>query len=167
MTKTESTHQFQIEHTFDAPRDVVFKVWTQPEHLKNWSGPKGFLIEYKKADVKPEGIAHYVMTTPEGAQMWGMAIYKEIRFPHRIVYLQHFSDKNQGVTRHPLSSTWPMEMLTTVLFAEEDDGTKITLTWQPVNANDIEIETFENSKDGMKQGWGGTFENLEKYLKTL
>jgi uncharacterized protein YndB with AHSA1/START domain len=160
--------KFIIEREFNAPRDVVFKVWTQPEHLAKWMAPKGFQSEYKKADVKPGGMYHYVMTSPDGAQMWGKVVYKELKFPNRIVYLQYFSDEAGGVTRHPMSSTWPLEMLTTIVFEEPSKGkTKIVLTWEPQDANAVELETFEAAKSGMTQGWGGTFELLENYLKEI
>ncbi len=160
--------KFEITRIFDAPRDLLFKVWTQPEHLTKWSGPKGFSIKYEKSDIRPEGIAHYVMTMPDGGEMWGKVIYKELKFPTRIVYLQYFSDADEGVARHPISPTWPLEMLTTVIFEDEGKNkTKITLTWEPQDASREEIETFNNAKGGMSQGWGGSFENLDNYLKEV
>lgn len=159
---------FKLERTFAAPRDVVFKVWTQPEHLGKWMAPKGFQSEYKKADVRAGGMYHYVMTSPDGGQMWGKVVYKELKFPSRLVYLQYFSDEAGGVTRHPMSATWPLEMLTTILFEEvHKTKTKIILTWEPQDASQEELETFENAKAGMSQGWGGTFELLESYLAEL
>lgn len=165
----KNNNTFVIERTFIAPRDLVFKVWTQPEHLSKWMAPKGFQSEYKKADLKPGGMYHYVMTGPDNGQMWGKVVYKELKFPSKLVYLQYFSDESGGVTRHPMSATWPLEMLTTILFEELDGGkkTKIILTWEPQGASKEELETFENAKSGMSQGWGETFELLEDYLAKL
>ena len=69
--------------------------------------------------------------------------------------------------RHPMSPTWPPQMLTTVQFEEVGKKTKIILTWKPVDASDVEMNTFIAAKPGMSQGWGGTFENLEAFLEEV
>jgi uncharacterized protein YndB with AHSA1/START domain len=76
-----------------------------------------------------------------------------------------FSDESGGLTRHPLSPTWPLELLTTVTFEDAPGGkTNLTLRWSPLNATDEENKTFAAARDGMTQGWTGTFERLATYL---
>lgn len=76
-----------------------------------------------------------------------------------------FSNEAGGTTRHPLSATWPLELLTSVTFEEQPGGkTKVTLVWSPLNATDEERQTFDAAHDSMRGGWGGTFERLETYL---
>ncbi len=157
---------FVITRTFNAPRDLVFDVWTTPDHLKNWLAPGGMTIQYKKADIRPGGISHYYMETP-GGKMWGKVSYKEIEKPNRLVYVQSFSDENGGVAAHPLAPTFPREMLTTVLFKAVGDKTEITLTWSPINPSAEESATFEHAKGGMAQGWGGSFDQLDTYIAKL
>jgi uncharacterized protein YndB with AHSA1/START domain len=161
-----TSSEFVITRVFNAPRDLVFDVWTNPEHLKNWLAPGGMKIHYKTCDIRPGGMAHYSMDGP-GPKIWGKAVYEEIKKPTRLVYIQCFSDENGGVGTHPMAPTFPRQMRTTVLFEAEGNKTKITLTWVAVDATDEEIQTFETAKPGMSQGWGGSFAQLDAYLNQL
>jgi uncharacterized protein YndB with AHSA1/START domain len=96
--------------------------------------------------------------------MWGKFVYREIVPPQRMVLVNSFSDEAGGITRHPLSPTWPQEMLSTFLFEEENGKTRLTVKWSPLNANAEEIATFAGAHDGMRQGWGGTMDQLDAYL---
>jgi uncharacterized protein YndB with AHSA1/START domain len=96
--------------------------------------------------------------------MWGKFVYREIAAPGRIVLVNSFSDEDGGLTRHPFAPTWPLEMLSTATFIEQEGKTKLTVEWSPLNPTDEERKTFEGSHDGMKQGWTGTFEQLEAFL---
>jgi uncharacterized protein YndB with AHSA1/START domain len=155
---------FVIARTFDAPRDLVWKAWTERDHLMKWFGPKGCTISTAKLDFRPGGMFHYAMKMPDGKEMWGKFVYREIVPPEKIVLVNSFSDAQGGITRHPMSATWPREMLSTSLFTEHDRKTTITLTWIPLNATAEEWATFNAAHGGMQQGWTGTFEQLEEYL---
>ncbi len=73
--------------------------------------------------------------------MWAKFVYREIAAPERLVWVHSFSDEAGGLTRHPMSPTWPLEMLTTVTFEEAGPGkTKVTLRWSPLNATAEEQE---------------------------
>ena len=155
---------FVISRTFDAPRKKVWQAWTERERLMQWFGPKGFTMPVAKMDFRPGGTCHSCLRSPEGHEMWGKFIYREIVAPERLVYVQHFSDREGGITRHPLSPTWPLQMLTTVTFAEQNAKTLLTVHWLPLNPTDEERKTFDSAHEGMKHGWGGTFEQLAEYL---
>ncbi len=158
---------FVISRTFDAPRDLVWKAFTDPEHMKQWWGPKGFTVIQSKMDLRPGGTYHYGMRAPDGSAMWGKFVYREITAPERMVFINSFSDEAGGITRHPMAPTWPLEMLSTFTFEEVSGGkTKLTIRWSPHNATEEERKTFDAGRDGMQQGWGGTLEQLEKYLAT-
>jgi uncharacterized protein YndB with AHSA1/START domain len=97
--------------------------------------------------------------------MWAKLVYREIVAPQRLAWVHSFSDAAGGLTRHPLSSTWPLEMLTTVTFESEPGGrTTVTLRWSPLNATAQEQATFDAAHDGMRGGWSGTFDRLAAYL---
>jgi len=106
------------------------------------------------------------MTGPEGVKMYGRAEYLAIEKPDSIVYTQQFCDEEEKVSRHPMAPTWPETMLTTVtLMEEEPDRTRVTVTWEPHGTiTSEELETFITSKDGMTQGWTGSFDKLDAYL---
>jgi len=159
-----TVEDFVISRAFDAPRELVWKAFTDPEHMKNWWGPKGFTMRFSRMDFRPGGSYHYCMRSPDGHDMWGKFVYREIVAPERIVFINSFSDENGGVTRHPMAPTWPLEMLSTFTFAEQNGKTTLTIRWSPINATEEELKTFDAGRTGMNQGWSGTFEQLENYL---
>jgi len=156
--------EFVITREIGAPRERVWKAWTEAERLKQWWGPKGFVVTHCKVDLRPGGIMHYCLRMPDGNEMWGKFVYREILKPEKLVWVNSFSDEKGGVTRHPMSPGWPLEMLTTVSFDEAKGGTRVTVRWLPLDATDAERRTFEEGRASMKQGWTGTFEQFEQYL---
>ncbi|HSY73884.1 MAG TPA: SRPBCC family protein [Dongiaceae bacterium] len=155
---------FVISREFTAPRELVWKAWTERERLMEWFGPKGFTMSAAKLDFRPGGIFHYAMHAPDGKEMWGKFVYREIVAPEKIVLVNSFSDEKGGLTRHPMSPTWPLQMLTETTFAEDKGKTLITIKWLPLDATDEERKTFNDARAGMTQGWTGTFEQLDDYL---
>jgi uncharacterized protein YndB with AHSA1/START domain len=105
------------------------------------------------------------MRAPDGQVMWAKFIYREIVAPELLVWVHSFSDEAGGVTRHPMSPTWPLKLLTTVTLEENPGGkTKLTLRRSPLEATEAERKTFDGAHDSMRGGWGGTFERLNAYL---
>jgi uncharacterized protein YndB with AHSA1/START domain len=157
---------FRLSRTFDAPRELMFRVWTEPEHLMRWWGPKGFEMKQIKMDLRPGGMYLYRMGAPDGSDMWGKFIFREIVEPEKLVFSTSFSDANGGTTRHPWSPTWPLVILSEIRFEPLGDKTEIFLTWQAIDANDVEVNTFNSGFTSMKQGWSGAMDQLESYLAT-
>ena len=165
---TEQTAQkskdFVMSRVFDAPRDLLWKCFTDPERMKQWWGPKGVKVVAAKMDLRVGGTYLYGMETPDGKTMWGKFVYREIAAPEKIVLVSFFSDEAGGVARHPVSATWPLETLSRFMLTEENGRTTATIEWIPLNATDEEIATFNGAHEGMKQGWTGTFDQLAAYL---
>ncbi len=155
---------FVITREFSAPRELVWKAWTEREHLIKWFGPRGCTISTAQLDFRPGGTFLYAMRGPDGKEMWGKFTYREIVAPQKLVLVNCFSDADGGTTRHPFSATWPLEMLTTTTLAERGDKTLLTIEWVPLNATDEELKTFDAMRDSMTQGWTGTFQQLDEYL---
>ena len=162
---SKMSDEFVISRTFDAPRDLMWKAWTESDRLAKWFGPKGVTIFHSKNDLRPGGVYHYGMRTADGNAMWGKWIYREVVKPERLVFVVSFSDEKGGITRHPLAADWPLEMLSTVTFEERQGKTTVTVRWSALNATEAERKAFAARRDGMKQGWTGTFDQLEAYLK--
>jgi uncharacterized protein YndB with AHSA1/START domain len=161
---TPATKPFVISRTFDVPRERMWKAWTKREELMQWFGPKGFTMTTAKLDFRPGGTFHYCLRSPDGKEMWGKFVYREIAAPERIVLVNSFSDEAGGITRHPMSPTWPREMLSTFTLAEQGRKTAVNIEWIPLNPTDEERKTFDGAHDGMKQGWTGTMDQLAEYL---
>jgi uncharacterized protein YndB with AHSA1/START domain len=155
--------EFVISRVLDAPRELVFKTWTDSKHME-WWGPKGATIHHAKLDLRPGGTFHYCMKTPEGHEMWGKWVIREIADPARLVFVNSFSDAAGGITRHPMSPNWPIETLSTITFAPEDGKTCLTVRWVPLNPTEAERKTFNENHESMKNGWTGTLDRLEGYL---
>ena len=155
---------FTTSRTFGAPRAVVFRAWTETEHLTRWFGPVGFTTEASTNDPRPGGVFHYRMRAPNGAEMWGKWVYREVAPPERLVFVSSFSDAAGGTARAPFSPDWPLEVLSTVTFAEQDGETTVTLRAVPIHATEAERNAFLAMHGSMRQGWGGTLDQLAAYL---
>ena len=158
------TAEFTIARVFDAPRELVWNAFTEPDRMQHWWGPKGFTVVASKMDLRPGGTYHYGMRGPDGSTMWGKFVYREIVAPERIVVVSSFSDEAGGTTRHPLSPNWPLKMLSTFLFTETGGRTTLTVKWSPLDADETERATFAQAMTGMQQGWTGTLDRLTEYL---
>jgi uncharacterized protein YndB with AHSA1/START domain len=165
MLAQTKTADFVIERIFDAPRGLVWKCFAEPERMKEWFGPKGSVIVSATMDFRVGGTYLGAMRGPDGRVMWAKFVYREIAASERLVWVHSFSDEAGCLTRHPLSPTWPLELLTIVTLKDAPGRkTKITLRWSPLNATAEEIKTFDAARDGMTQGWSGSFERLVAYL---
>lgn len=169
--KTEATdNDFVISRTFAAPRDLVWKAWTEPERLAAWWGPRGCTIQVKQLDLRAGGHFHYAMVFSEGNQMWGRFVFREIVPPERLVFINSFSDPEGGITRAPfpqLRDTWPLEVLTSLTFTDEGDKTGMTLRAHPINATDAERAAFAGMLASMQMGYGASFDALDKLLGAM
>jgi len=159
-----SDQDFVITRVFNAPREMVWRAWTEREQLVRWFGPKGSTIAHAKLDLRPGGTFHYAMRGPDGREMWGKWTFREIVAPERLVMVICFSDAQGGIKPAPMIDNWPLETLSTTTFEEHDGKTTITLRWSPLNATASQCQTFAKMHDSMRQGWGGTFEQLDGYL---
>jgi len=134
---------------FDAPRELVFKVWTDPEHIARWWGPNGFTTTTQKMTVEPGGVWEFVMHGPDGTDYPNRIRFIEVVEPERLVYI-HGSAEND-----------PNEFHTRVTF--EDLGGKTRLTMQAVfktaAGRDYVVREY-NAIEGGKQ----TLERLAQYL---
>lgn len=164
--ETSAKEIFVINRSFAAPIDLVFKMWTDPDHLSQWLSPSGTDMKILRGEIKPGGQAFYTMWGPD-YRFYGRIRYLEIQSPNRLVYTQQFCDEDEKTSRHPLAPTWPESMLTTVTFTRENDQqTRITVTWEPHGSyTGEELQTFIKARSGMTHGWTGSFDKLESYLE--
>ncbi|MGZ3692463.1 MAG: SRPBCC family protein, partial [Pseudobdellovibrio sp.] len=164
----QGKEQFIINRSFDVPMNVMFDMWTKPEHFSKWLPPTGFDMKFIRSDIRPGGSTFYMMSG-QNFKMYGSAHYKEITSPNRIVYTQDFRDENENISRHPMAPTWPEAMLTTVTLTEEGpEQTRVTVCWETYgNVTPEELATFVKEKAGMTMGWTGSFDKLESYIEKL
>ena len=164
LSKMAGQPDFVLSRTFDAPRDLMWKAWTESDRLGRWFGPKGSTVFHSRNDLRVGGTCHYGLRAADGSEMWGRWVYREIVKPERLVFIVSFSDAKGGITRHPMAPEWPREMLSTITFEERQGKTTVTVRWSPYNATEAERKTFDAGRDSMKEGWTGTLDQLESDL---
>lgn len=167
MSETANSRSLVITRTFNAPRELVFECWTKPEHLKHWWGPTGMQLEVATCDVRPGGLFHFSMKSPDGFEMWGKFVYSEVSPPDKLVYTNSFSDAEANTIRAPFSPVFPLEILNIVAFEEQDGQTIVTTSGGPVNPTEEEAAFYASMIENMEQGFEGTFRQLDEYLTKL
>lgn len=163
----QAPKEFVIVRELNAPRELVFKAWTEAEHLSKWWGPKIFDNEVKRLDLRPGGIFHYSMKTPDGSIMWGRFTYKEIIAPEKLVFTTSFSDEEGNIRPTTMLPVFPLEILNVVTFEEKNNKTILTLKGQPVNASEEECKVYYSMFDSMNAGFSGTLDMLDEHLETI
>lgn len=155
---------FVLSRTFNAPVEILWEMWTNPEHMGKWWGPKDAAVGYSKMNFKRGGFYHYALMGSDGNKMWGKMFFKDIVPNKRLMFINAFSNEEGSITRHPMAPGWPLELLSTISFDEKENQTTVTIEWCPVNAFPSEIECFNNGHESMTQGWGGSLDRLESVL---
>jgi uncharacterized protein YndB with AHSA1/START domain len=159
--------EFTLTRTFDAPRDVVWKAWTDAEALARWWGAKGSEIRVASLDLRPGGAFHYSMTRPDGPDVWAKFIYREVTPPERLVFVNSFADEHGNLAGNPWLPVWPLEILNELTFTEQDGKTTLDLRGGPINATDAEVEAYIQMRPSLQGGFKGTFQQLDEYLASL
>lgn len=152
-----------IERVFDAPRELIWKAWTDPEEAKKWWGPKGFTAPSVTIDLRVGGTYHNCMRGPgpDGVvrDFWSTGIYKEIDPQKRLVCTDSFADEKGNVvpaSHYGMAGDFPLEMLVTVTFAERSGHTVMTLRHDGLPAGEMQEMT--------RQGWNESFDKLAQVL---
>lgn len=162
-----------LERRFAAPRELVYAALTEAKHLARWMSPPGMELSYCTVEATVGGAFHYAMRPVGMADvpaMWGKWTFRELTAPARVVVVVQFSDRDGGVSRHPMAATWPLTTLSTTTLSASTDppaGTIMRIEWCAMNASAEEQASFDGAHAGMAQGWGGTMDGLERYLAAL
>ncbi len=157
LTVETKGRELIMSRTFDAPRELVFDAYSSCEHLKHWWGPKEWPMHECTMDFREGGSWHYCLRGPnEGDESWGIATYKEIHKPEKLVYKDHFSDKEGNINEEMPG------MLITVRFIEENGQTRL----QSTTLFDSE-ETLKSIMEmGVVEGMNSSLDRLDEFLTT-
>jgi uncharacterized protein YndB with AHSA1/START domain len=148
---TPSDREFAMTRVFDAPRQLVWDAWTNPEHVPHWMlGPEGWTMPVCEIDLRPGGEWHYVWRRADGTRMEMRGAYLEVKPPERLV-----STENWG-------GDWP-ETTNTLTLSEKDGKTTMTMTvlYPSKEARDAAMKT------GMTDGADVSFDRLAEHLRTM
>ncbi len=141
-----------ITRVFDAPRNLVFKAWTDPKRVAKWWGPKGFTNPVCELDARPGGAIRIDMRGPDGTVYKMKGLFHENAPSERIVFTSSALEEEEGNPQ--------LEVLNTVIFAEHKDKTKLTLQAAVVKS----APAAAAATAGMEQGWKQSLDRLEEFL---
>jgi len=155
MTTATSDRELVLTRLIDAPREKVFRCWTDPELLKQWFAPLPYTTPHAELDVRAGGSNLIVMKSPEGQEM-----------PNRGVYLEVVPGKRLVFTNAYTSAWEPSDKpFMTVVLTFEDEGGKTRYTARVKHWSVADRETHE--KMGFHQGWGQCTDQLEAVARKL
>lgn len=163
---------FSIQRVFPAPRELVWRAWTEREHLPRWFGPKGATVAPLTLQLCPGGTFHYHLSHPNGMEMWGRWVFREIEPPHKLVFVSSFANPQGETIPAPFAGLedFPLETLTTVTLVEHagiGKGTLVTVESRPINATPAQRAFFAAFHSSLRQGWTGTMEQLAEFLESM
>lgn len=148
---TPSDRETAMTRVFDAPRERVWRAWTEPEHPPRWMlGPEGWTMPGCEIDLRPGGRWHFLWRRANGTEMGMHGEYREVAPPERLVYTENWGDD------------WP-EMINTLVLTEKEGLTTLncTIRCPSKEARDAMMAT------GMQDGASVSFDRLDAYLRTV
>ena len=156
---TDSADAVVIERTFDASADLIWQMWTDPEHFKKWYGPQGFTVPIADMDMRVGGKRLICMASPDGSmKMWTTGEYTEIVPNERLIYTESPADENGNVVSPSsmgMPDGYPATTEVTVLLEDLGGRTKMVMTHAGVPAD-----------SGAGGGWEQAFDKLADYIET-
>ncbi len=157
--ETTAEAQLTITRLFDAPRALVWKAWTEPEHFMRWWGPAGFTSPAATIDFRVGGKYLFCMRSPDGRDMWSTGVYNEIVPLERLVYTDSFADADGSViTAEQMGmSGLPDVYHITVTLEDLGSQTRMTLTHAGLPAGEMQQSAAE--------GWNQSFDKLAASLR--
>jgi uncharacterized protein YndB with AHSA1/START domain len=143
--------EIEIVRIFDAPRELVYKAWIEPQRMQRWFGPRVFTNPVCELDARPGGKWRIVMRAPDGAEYPAVGVYEEVSPPERLVFTNNAVDKDGNLM---------IEGHTTVTFEAQGNKTRLTLRTRGVGR----VAYAPRMLAGMEAGWSQSLDKLEALL---
>jgi len=127
---TKNRAELVITRILNAPRELVWRAWTEPAYVMRWWGPKLFTAPVARIDLRVGGKYLNAMRSPEGQDFWSTGTYREIIPGEKIVSTDNFADEQGNIvpaSQYGMSGDWPSELLVTVSFEDYGGKTKLIL----------------------------------------
>jgi len=147
-----AARELVLTRIIDAPRELVFRMWTDPVHLAKWWGPRDFTNPVCEIDFRPGGALRTVMRAPDGTDYPMGGIFREIVTPERLVFTNCALDRDGNIL---------LDGLTTVTFAEQGETTKLTVQTRATAL----VPAAARYLEGMQAGWEQTLDGLEQHAR--
>lgn len=157
--------EYVFDRVFDAPCEMVWQAWTDPELLSRWYGP-GVETIIHKYDLKPGGMWLNEMKWGDKSDLSKM-VFQEVVPQQKLVWHHSSTDAEWNVISSLMMADWPRVLLTTVTFEDQGDKTNVRLSQIPIDATDAEIACFANMMAGMSKGWGSGYAIMDEIFVEL
>ena len=158
--------EYVLDRLFDAPREMVWRAWTDPDLLHRWYGPNIETIIHK-FDLMPGGMWLNEMKWG-GNSNFSKMIFQEVSEPSKLVWHHHSSTNSDwNDTPNPMMADWPRLLLTTVKFEDMGGKTNVRLSQVPLEATDAEIACFAEAMVNMDKGWGSGYAIMDEMFVEL
>lgn len=164
-SRVENDKVLILERIFDAPRELVFNMFKDPEHLKHWWGLSGWELPVCRIDFQPGGIWHFCMKCMDqnqgesyGMESWGKVVYKEIVEPEKILYTDYFSDAEGNIDENMPASEVTLE------FIDLNGKTKLVNRIEYVSADALKTVLDMGMLEGITETWNRLEQHLNKTL---
>ncbi len=158
--------EYRLDRVFDAPREMVWRAWTDPKLLARWYGP-GVETIIHKFDLKPGGTWLNEMKMGENS-MLSKVVFTEVAPLERLVWHHHSNtDAEWNTVPNPRMPDWPRILLTTVTFENDGTKTKVVLTWVPFEASETEISCFADAMANMGKGWESGYAIMDEMFAEM
>jgi len=150
-----------ITRIFDAPRETVWKYWSDSEYFRKWWGPKDFTCPFSRMEFRKGGKYLHAMKSKEGQEFWSTGIFKEIVPMERIVATDSFADKDGNIvpSTHYGMEDFPLELEITVTFEDLGDKTRMKLVHSGIE------NIGATMRRDMEQGWNESLDKMEEHIE--
>jgi uncharacterized protein YndB with AHSA1/START domain len=145
--------ELSIEREYAAPRELVYRAWTEPEHFARWFGPRGSTLTHLTMDVRAGGELHFCHRFEDHEDLWIKGVYDVVEPEERIGITFYFSDEAGGRRARP---GFPVETNVVVIFEEGDGRTRMTIRQTGLRRDQGEVE-----------GWREGLDRLGEYLSAM
>lgn len=148
-----SDREITAKRLFDAPRDLVFSMYTEQKHIEQWWGPRGFTTTTSEMEARPGGVWRFVMHGPDGRDYKNRIVYREVDRPNRLVY-----------KHDPEKGTEPVNFEVTITFVEKNGKTEVNvrMVFPSAAARDYVANTY-----GAVEGLSQTMDRLAEHVARL
>lgn len=157
--------EYILDRIFDAPREMVWRAWTDPELLARWYGPG---VETIIHEFNPVVGGLWLNEMKWGDKsMLSRAEFTEVDVNNLLVWNHSSADAEWNVVANPMMPDWPTTLLTTVSFEDVGEKTKVRLVWSPVDASEAEIACFAGAMNKMGGGWESGYAIMDEIFTEL
>jgi uncharacterized protein YndB with AHSA1/START domain len=158
-----------VSRVFEAPRELVFEVWTKVEHFARWFGPHGAEIFSCEIDARPGGVIRFGHRLPDGMTIHLNGTFGEVVPNERLVFTTRVVDEHGHPERHPMFPDWPLgvSLESTITFEDAGDRTRVTVAQRVLPLDAASHPAVKRWTNLAREGWMQVLERLGAHLSLV